>query len=142
MIPLEKLIEYKGNRYELTKAMIELARNGKNLLQPEVKHKKDKYVAVVISNILDGKIKFGYTDENMHIDEYAPCLKSEEIYDETLYITKDDDASSIDDLKKDDDYQYDEDYDDDDIDDKDETDTDEKESDNDEKDESINLEDK
>ncbi len=123
MIPLEKLIEYKGNRYELTKAMIELARNGKHLLQAEVKHKKDKYVAVVISNILDGKIKFDYTDENMHIDRYAPCITSEEIYDETLYITKNDENSSTNDLKKDDDYQYDEeDYDDDD--DTDETETD------------------
>ncbi len=85
MIALEKLIEYRGNRYELTKAMIDLARNGKDLLQAEVKHTKEKYTPVVISNVLEGKIKFGYTDDRMIVDDNAPFKTSEEVYDETIY---------------------------------------------------------
>ncbi len=110
MIALEKLIEYRGNRYELTKAMIDLARNGKDLLQPEVKHRKEKYTPIVISNVLEGKIKFGYTDERMSVDENAPFKNCEEVYDETIYSQSEDAAgSSIDEASAEDyDYDYDE----------------------------------
>lgn len=94
MIALEKLIEYRGNRYELTKAMIDLARNGKDLLLPEVKHKKEKYTPVVISNVLEGKIKFGYTDDRMVVDDNAPFKHSEEVYDETIYGGGEEDTAS------------------------------------------------
>lgn len=107
MIALEKLIAYKGNRYELTKAMIDLARNGKDLLQAEVKHKKEKYTPVVISNVLEGKIKFGYTDDRMVIDENAPFKNSEEVYDETIY-SKEEDTRDVDSEETaSDDYDYD-----------------------------------
>ena len=56
IIPLEKLIEYKGNRYELSRAMIELAKNGSTLLKGETKYRGGKYIPNVMKNILDGKI--------------------------------------------------------------------------------------
>ncbi len=113
MIALEKLIAYRGNRYELTKAMIDLARNGKDLLLPEVKHKKDKYTPVVISNVLEGKIKFGYTDDRMVIDDNAPFKHSEEVYDESLYSQGGDDSveAATDEAAADDNYEDDEDLD-------------------------------
>ncbi len=108
MIALEKLIAYKGNKYELTKAMIDLARNGKDLLQAEVKHKKEKYTPVVISNVLEGKIKFGYTDERMVIDEHAPFKNSEEVYDETIYSQNDEESGEpFNEASAADDYDYD-----------------------------------
>ena len=47
IIPLKKLIEYKGNRYELSRAMIELAKSGGNLLRNETKYRKGKYGRMV-----------------------------------------------------------------------------------------------
>ncbi len=111
MIALEKLIEYRGNRYELTKAMIDLARNGKDLLQAEVKHKKEKYTPVVISNVLEGKIKFGYTDDRMVIDDNAPFKHTEEVYDETIYGTNEDVVASPVEETTTDDYDYEDDSD-------------------------------
>ena len=106
IIPLEKLIEYKGNRYELSKAMIELA--------GETKYRGGKYIPTVMKNILDGKIKYEYEEGvDMTIDEEAPFKHTETEYDETEYATEDEVAeveetvtystSDIDD--SDDDYQ-------------------------------------
>ena len=114
IIPLEKLIEYKGNRYELSKAMIELAKNGSVLLKGETKYRGGKYIPTVMKNILDGKIKYEYEEGvDMTIDEEAPFKHTETEYDETEYATEDEVAeveetvtystSDIDD--SDDDYQ-------------------------------------
>ncbi len=112
MIPLEKLIEYKGNRYELSKAMIELARNGKDLLTPEVKHKKAKYISVAIDNVLNGKIKYDYTDSTMSVDKYAPYKSSEEEYDESIYMVEEEE-SIVDEIEEEEEEEYyvDEEYD-------------------------------
>lgn len=131
MIPLEKLIEYKGNRYELTKAMIELAHIGKNLLKGETKYRKSKYIPVVIYNVLEGKIKFCYDNDKLSVDENAPFLTSQETYDETIYEDKLDeeklgDAVTISEDIDDDDFEG-EDDDDDFEDDDDEIETEEKE---------------
>ena len=86
IIPLEKLIEYKGNRYELSRAMIELAKNGNALLKGETKYRGGKYIPTVMKNILDGKIKYEYEEGvDMTIDEEAPFKRSETAYDETEY---------------------------------------------------------
>lgn len=86
IIPLEKLIDYKGNRYELTRAMIDLAKKGGKLLSYETKYSGGKYIQVAIKNILDGKIKYGYdADSSMSVDEYAPFKTSDESYDESVY---------------------------------------------------------
>lgn len=85
IIPLEKLVEYKGNKYELARAMIELARTGKETLAREAKQKNGKYIQIAIKNIIDGKIKFGYTDETKSIDPEAPFLKSNLEYDENEF---------------------------------------------------------
>ncbi|MBI4979827.1 MAG: hypothetical protein HZC28_20275 [Spirochaetes bacterium] len=86
IIPLEKLIEYKGNRYELARAMIELARNGKSLLANEAKLNKGKIIPVTIKNIIDGKIKFAYQQDNApDVDPHAPFLHTAEEYDETKF---------------------------------------------------------
>jgi len=78
IIPLDKLIEYKGNKYELTKAMIELARNGHALLDAEAKYRNGKYVQTVVKNILDGNIKYAYEEDSvMEIDPHAPFLNTE-----------------------------------------------------------------
>ena len=83
IIPLEKLIEYKGNRYELSKAMIELAKNGGTLLKGETKYRGGKYIPTVMKNILDGKIKYEYEEGvDMTVDEEAPFKHSEVAYDE------------------------------------------------------------
>lgn len=118
MIPLEKLIEYKGNRYELTKAMIELAHAGKNLLKGETKYRKSKYIPVVIYNVLEGKIKFCYDNDKLSVDENAPFLTSQETYDETIYEDKLDedkldDVVTISEDIDDDDFEGEEDDDDD-----------------------------
>lgn len=91
IIPLEKLIEYKGNRYELSKAMIELAKNGGTLLKGETKYRGGKYIPTVMKNILDGKIKYEYEDGvDMTVDEEAPFKHSEIAYDEAEYVSEDD----------------------------------------------------
>ncbi|OEJ16063.1 hypothetical protein BFL38_11445 [Brachyspira hampsonii] len=91
IIPLEKLIEYKGNRYELSKAMIELAKNGGTLLKGETKYRGGKYIPTVMKNILDGKIKYEYEDGvDMIVDEEAPFKHSEAAYDESEYASEDD----------------------------------------------------
>lgn len=88
IIPLDKLIEYKGNKFELTKAMIELARNGNSLLGAEAKYRGGKYVQTVVKNILDGNIKYAYEESSiMEIDPHAPFLNTESTgYNNTRFI--------------------------------------------------------
>lgn len=121
IIPLEKLIEYKGNRYELSKAMMELAKNGAVILKGETKYRGGKYIPTVMKNILDGKIKYEYEKGvDMTIDEEAPFKHYEYSYDENEYISHYDsqeyeedseyEASDMDDLEYDyDDYSEDDD---------------------------------
>ena len=91
IIPLEKLIEYKGNRYELSRAMIELAKNGNALLKGETKYRGGKYIPTVMKNILDGKIKYEYEEGvDMTIDEEAPFKHTETVYDENEYKSDED----------------------------------------------------
>ena len=86
IIPLKKLIEYKGNRYELSRAMIELAKSGGNLLRNETKYRKGKYIPTVIKNILDGNIKYEYEDDTkMSVDADAPFKSSKSEYDAEVY---------------------------------------------------------
>ena len=86
IIPLKKLIEYKGNRYELSRAMIELAKSGGNLLRNETKYRKGKYIQTVIKNILDGNIKYEYEDDTkMSVDADAPFKSSKSEYDAEAY---------------------------------------------------------
>lgn len=86
IIPLKKLIEYKGNRYELSRAMIELAKSGGNLLRNETKYRKGKYIPTVIKNILDGNIKYEYEDDTkMSVDAEAPFKSSKSEYDAEDY---------------------------------------------------------
>ena len=86
IIPLKKLIEYKGNRYELSRAMIELAKSGGNLLRNETKYRKGKYIPTVIKNILDGNIKYEYEeDAKMSVDADAPFKSSKSEYDAEAY---------------------------------------------------------
>lgn len=86
IIPLKKLIEYKGNRYELSRAMIELAKSGGNLLRNETKYRKGKYIPTVIKNILDGNIKYEYEDDTkMSVDADAPFKSSKSEYDAEAY---------------------------------------------------------
>lgn len=86
IIPLKKLIEYKGNRYELSRAMIELAKSGGNLLRNETKYRKGKYIQTVIKNILDGNIKYEYEDDTkMSVDANAPFKSSKSEYDAEAY---------------------------------------------------------
>ena len=86
IIPLKKLIEYKGNRYELSRAMIELAKSGSNLLRNETKYRKGKYIPTVIKNILDGNIKYEYEDDTkMSVDADAPFKSSKSEYDAEVY---------------------------------------------------------
>lgn len=86
IIPLKKLIEYKGNRYELSRAMIELAKSGGNLLRNETKYRKGKYIPTVIKNILDGNIKYEYEeDTKMSVDADAPFKSSKSEYDAEDY---------------------------------------------------------
>ena len=86
IIPLKKLIEYKGNRYELSRAMIELAKSGGNLLRNETKYRKGKYITTVIKNILDGNIKYEYEDDTkMSVDADAPFKSSKSEYDAEAY---------------------------------------------------------
>lgn len=86
IIPLKKLIEYKGNRYELSRAMIELAKTGGNLLRNETKYRNGKYIPTVIKNILDGNIKYDYEEDiNISVDEEAPFKSSTVEYDEETY---------------------------------------------------------
>lgn len=86
IIPLKKLIEYKGNRYELSRAMIELAKSGGNLLRNETKYRKGKYIPTVIKNILDGNIKYEYEDDTkMSVDADAPFKSSKSEYDAEDY---------------------------------------------------------
>lgn len=93
IIPLEKLIEYKGNRYELSKAMIELAKNGGTLLKGETKYRGGKYIPTVMKNILDGKIKYEYEEGvDMTVDEEAPFKHAEAAYDESEYVSEEDSA--------------------------------------------------
>lgn len=89
IIPLEKLIEYKGNRYELSRAMIELAKAGSILLKSETKYRQGKYIPTVMKNILDGNIKYEYFDNELKIDENAPFNKySNVMYDVSEYSDK------------------------------------------------------
>lgn len=89
IIPLEKLIEYRGNRYELSRAMIELAKNGGTLLKGETKYRGGKYIPTVMKNILDGKIKYEYEEGvDMVVDEEAPFKHSEIEYNESEYSTE------------------------------------------------------
>ena len=86
IIPLKKLIEYKGNRYELSRAMIELAKTGGNLLRNETKYRNGKYIPTVIKNILDGNIKYEYEEDmNISVDEEAPFKSSVVEYDAETY---------------------------------------------------------
>lgn len=86
IIPLKKLIEYKGNRYELSRAMIELAKTGGNLLRNETKYRNGKYIPTVIKNILDGNIKYEYEEDiNISVDKEAPFKSSEVEYDAETY---------------------------------------------------------
>lgn len=86
IIPLKKLIEYKGNRYELSRAMIELAKTGGNLLRNETKYRNGKYIPTVIKNILDGNIKYEYEkDISIAVDEEAPFKSSATEYDAETY---------------------------------------------------------
>lgn len=86
IIPLKKLIEYKGNRYELSRAMIELAKTGSNLLRNETKYRNGKYIPTVIKNILDGNIKYEYEEDmNISVDEEAPFKSSVVEYDAETY---------------------------------------------------------
>ena len=90
IIPLKKLIEYKGNRYELSKAMIELAKSGEKLLKAETKYRNGKYIPTVIKNILDGTIKYEYEkDTQMTVDEEAPFKHTDATYNDSEYVTYD-----------------------------------------------------
>ena len=100
IIPLKKLIEYKGNRYELSRAMIELAKTGGNLLRNETKYRNGKYIPTVIKNILDGNIKYEYEkDINIAVDEEAPFKSSATEYDAETYAieepTEDEESEEI-----------------------------------------------
>lgn len=96
IIPLKKLIEYKGNRYELSRAMIELAKSGNNLLRNETKYRKGKYIPTVIKNILDGNIKYEYEeDSKMLVDEEAPFKSSKNEYDAEVYAIEEPKADEI-----------------------------------------------
>lgn len=89
IIPLEKLIEYKGNRYELSRAMIELAKSGGRLLRAETKYRNGKYIPTVMKNILDGKIKYDYEEgDSMSVDQNAPFKSASGDYDESIYLSK------------------------------------------------------
>lgn len=89
IIPLERLIEYKGNRYELSRAMIELAKSGGRLLRAETKYRGGKYIPTVMRNILDGKIRYDYEEgASMGVDEEAPFKHSGSEYEENIYIAK------------------------------------------------------
>lgn len=125
IIPLEKLIEYKGNRYELSRAMIELAKTGSTLLKAETKYRQGKYIPTVMKNILDGNIKYEYEDGNMEVDEDAPFKRTDNVHNEynaMEYVTEDDveeaEDSNYEDIADDfdedisDDYEFD-DYEDD-----------------------------
>ena len=108
IIPLKKLIEYKGNRYELSKAMIELAKSGEKLLKAETKYRNGKYIPTVIKNILDGTIKYEYEkNTQMTVDEEAPFKHTDSTYDDAEYITDDDteeaEETIIEDIDDDDD---------------------------------------
>lgn len=85
IIPLEKLVEYKGNRYELACAMIDLSKRGRGLLSRETKLNDGKMISVVIKNIVDGKIKYDYEKDGAEVDKLAPYKYSEEVYDETQF---------------------------------------------------------
>ncbi|WP_288551023.1 hypothetical protein [uncultured Brachyspira sp.] len=96
IIPLKKLIEYKGNRYELSKAMIELAKSGEKLLKAETKYRNGKYIPTVIKNILDGTIKYEYEkDTQMTVDEEAPFKHTEATYNDAEYVTDDEVEETI-----------------------------------------------
>ena len=108
IIPLKKLIEYKGNRYELSKAMIELAKSGEKLLKAETKYRNGKYIPTVIKNILDGNIKYEYEkDTQMTVDEEAPFKHTEATYNDAEYVTDDEveetEETIIEDIDDDDD---------------------------------------
>ncbi|MEI0580313.1 hypothetical protein [Brachyspira pilosicoli] len=108
IIPLKKLIEYKGNKYELSKAMIELAKSGEKLLKAETKYRNGKYIPTVIKNILDGTIKYEYEENTqMTVDEEAPFKHTEATYNDAEYVTDDDieeaEETIIEDIDDDDD---------------------------------------
>ena len=108
IIPLKKLIEYKGNKYELSKAMIELAKSGEKLLKAETKYRNGKYIPTVIKNILDGTIKYEYEENTqMTVDEEAPFKHTDATYNDAEYVTDDDieeaEETIIEDIDDDDD---------------------------------------
>lgn len=85
---LEKLINYKGNRYELSKACMEYAKKVRYLESDEYHRVAEKDALVSLKAILDGKIQ--YTREEVLLPDLEPDMPERESKMETEYDEMDD----------------------------------------------------
>lgn len=67
--PLEKLLDYEGNRYELTKACIEYAKKVRMLGIDEYVRSGEKDALVALKAVLEGEIKF--SNSELLADEFG-----------------------------------------------------------------------
>ena len=63
IIPLDELVEFSGNRYELTCAAIKRAIQLKLTEDEELKANNGKIVPTAIKQVLTGKVKYKITEE-------------------------------------------------------------------------------
>ncbi len=63
IIPLDELIDFKGNRYELTCASIKRAIQMNLTSDEELKKNKGKIVPTALNQILTGKVKYKIEEE-------------------------------------------------------------------------------
>lgn len=63
ILPLDEIINYKGNRYELTCAAIKRAIQLNLTKDEELKKNKNKSVSLALKQIFSGKIKYKLEEE-------------------------------------------------------------------------------
>lgn len=63
IIPIDELVQFKGNRYELTCAAIKRAIQMNLTGNEDLKKNKNKIVPTALQQVLEGKVKYKIEEE-------------------------------------------------------------------------------
>lgn len=68
-LDIEKLIDFKGNRYELARACMEYAPKSSIVNEKDYLDANEKSAIVTINDILNGRIKYTMQEEDEFVEE-------------------------------------------------------------------------
>ena len=67
MVPVYKIINYNGNRYLLTKAIMKRARQINFIGDEELENYSGKIASLALKQILDGEVKYSLMEDEKKI---------------------------------------------------------------------------